>query len=194
VQFLKETLPTWAKEIQKGYLKLFVLMLLSKKPLHGYEIMDNVEGLTLGFWRPTAGGVYPILKKMEASGLVKGGWEKIKGIRRKIYNITPEGKNLISRALEKQKIITDAIRRLQSDFAFEFLDISPSKIPKFPSPHSFFSSFGQAETLEEKVKRLKYAKSRIEEAISRMETHLRKVDQKLIELKKTKIQPRVDSK
>lgn len=191
---MRETLPTWAKEIQKGYLKLFVLMLLSKKPLHGYEIMDNVEGLTLGFWRPTAGGVYPILKKMEASGLVKGEWEKIGGKRRKMYNITPEGKNLISRALEKQKIITDAIRRLQSEFAFEFLDISPSKIPKFPSPHSFLSSFGQAETLEEKVKRLKHAKSRIEEAINRMETHLKKVDQKLIELEKAKTHPRARSK
>jgi PadR family transcriptional regulator PadR len=184
---LKGTLPTWAKEIQKGYLKLFVLMLLSKKPLHGYEIMDSIEGLTLGFWRPTAGGVYPILKKMEAAGLIKGEWEKIRGKRRKIYTITPEGKNLISRALEKQKIITDAIRRLQSEFAFEFLDISPSKIPKFPSPHSFFSSFGQAETPEEKVKRLKYAKSRIEEAIDRMETHLKKIDQKLIELENAKI-------
>jgi PadR family transcriptional regulator PadR len=191
---LKETSPTWAKEIQKGYLKLFVLMMLSKKPLHGYEIMDNVEGLTLGFWRPTAGGVYPILKKMEASGLVKGGWEKVGGKRRKIYKITPEGKNLISRALEKQKIITDAISRLQSEFAFEFLDISPSKIPKFPSPHGFFSSFGQAETPEEKVKRLRYAKSRIEEAINRMEIHLKKVDQKLIELEKAKIQPRARSK
>jgi PadR family transcriptional regulator PadR len=190
---LKEALPTWAKEIQRGYLKLFVLMLLSKKPLHGYEIMDNVEGLTLGFWRPTAGGVYPILKKMEASGLVKGRWQKVRGKRRKIYNITPEGKNIISRALEKQKIITDAIRRLHSEFAFEFLDISPSKIPKFPSPHQFFS-FGQDEPLEEKVKRLKYAKSRIEEAINRMETHLKKVDQNLTELQKTKTQPRARAK
>ena len=111
--------------------------------------MDNIEGLTLGFWRPTAGGVYPILKKMEASGLVKGEWEKVRGKRRKIYTITPEGKNLISRALEKQKIITDAIRRLQSEFAFEFLDISPSKISKFPSPHQLFS-FGRTETIKER--------------------------------------------
>jgi PadR family transcriptional regulator PadR len=187
---LKET---WAKEIQKGYLKLFVLMLLSKKPLHGYEIMDNIEGLTLGFWRPTAGGVYPILKKMEAAGLVKGEWEKVRGKRRKIYNITPEGKNLISRALEKQKIITDAIRRLQSEFAFEFLDISPSKISKFPSPHQFFS-FERTETIKEKIKHLNYVKSRIEEAIYRMETHLEKVDQKLTKLQKTKTQSRARAK
>ena len=190
---MKGTLPTWAKEIQKGYLKLFVLMLLSKKPLHGYEIMENIEELTLGFWRPTAGGVYPILKKMEAAGLVKGEWEKVRGKRRKIYNITPEGKNLISRALEKQKIITDAIRRLQSEFAFEFLDISPSKIPKFPSPHQFFS-FGRTETIKEKIKRLNHVKSRIEEAINRMETHLEKVDKKLIELQKIKTQSRARAK
>ena len=192
---MRATSPTWAKEIQKGYLKLFVLMLLNQKPLHGYEIMDNVEELTLGFWRPTAGGVYPILKKMEGSGLVKGEWEKVRGKNRKIYKITPEGRTLISRALEKQKIITDALRRLYSKFAFEFLDISPSKIPKFPSPRDFLP-YGRrgTETIEEKVKRLKSAKSRIEEAIRRMQAHLEKLDRKLAELQKTEKQPRIHAK
>lgn len=190
---MREISPTWAKEIQKGYLKLFVLMLLSQKHLHGYEIMDNVEELTLGFWRPTAGGVYPILKKMEKSGLVKGKWEKVHGKRRKMYSITPEGRTLISRALEKQKIITNAIRRLHSEFAFEFLDIPPSKIPKFPSPKDLFS-YGRAETTEEKVKRLKSARSHVQEAIKRMQTHLEKIDRKLTELQKTGKRPRVRAK
>jgi len=192
---VREIPPTWAKEIQKGYLKLFVLMLLSQKPLHGYEIMDDVEDLTLGFWRPTAGGVYPILKKMEGRGLVKGEWEKVRGKNRKIYKITPEGRTLISRALEKQKIITDAVRRLHSEFAFKFLDISPSKMPKFPSPKGFLP-YGcrGTETIEEKVKCLKSAKSRIEEAIRRMQAHLKKLDRKLTELQKTEKQPRVRAK
>lgn len=188
--YVKRTPPAWAKEIQKGYLKLFVLMLLSQKPLHGYEIMDNVEELTLGFWRPTAGGVYPILKKMEKSSLVESEWKKVGGKRRKVYSITPEGRTLVSKALEKQKIITDAIGQLHSEFAFEFLDISPSKIPKFPSPTDFFVyRHGRAETTKEKVKRLEFAKSRVEEVIKRMQTRLKKINRKIAELQRTKKQP-----
>ncbi|MEM2630296.1 MAG: PadR family transcriptional regulator, partial [Candidatus Bathyarchaeia archaeon] len=75
----------WVKEVYKGYLRLVILMLLTKKPMHGYEIMNEVEARTLGFWRPTAGGIYPLLKKMERKGEVKSKWVKIFGRKRKIY-------------------------------------------------------------------------------------------------------------
>ena len=51
----------WLKETQKGYIRIAVLILLSKKPYHGYEIMREIKERTMGFWRPTAGGIYPIL-------------------------------------------------------------------------------------------------------------------------------------
>jgi hypothetical protein len=38
----------WLKEIRKGYIRLIVLALLSKKPHHGYEIMKEVREKTSG--------------------------------------------------------------------------------------------------------------------------------------------------
>jgi hypothetical protein len=48
----------WLRETQKGYIRIAVLILLSKKPYHGYEIMREIKERTMGFWRPTAGGLF----------------------------------------------------------------------------------------------------------------------------------------
>ncbi|HLN88481.1 MAG TPA: PadR family transcriptional regulator, partial [Candidatus Binatia bacterium] len=67
-----KTTANWLKEAQKGYIRMGVLILLNKKPSHGYEIMKEINSRTKGFWQPTAGGVYPILSDLEKSGFIKG--------------------------------------------------------------------------------------------------------------------------
>ncbi len=57
-----KTTASWLKEAKKGYIRIGVLTLLNKKPAHGYEIMKQINSRTKGFWQPTAGGVYPILR------------------------------------------------------------------------------------------------------------------------------------
>ena len=59
-----KTTANWMKEAQKGYIRMGVLILLNKKPSHGYEIMKEINSRTKGFWQPTAGGVYPILRDL----------------------------------------------------------------------------------------------------------------------------------
>ena len=36
-------LANWMKEAQKGYIRIGVLILLNKKPSHGYEIMKEIK-------------------------------------------------------------------------------------------------------------------------------------------------------
>ncbi|RLI05914.1 hypothetical protein DRO26_00715 [Candidatus Bathyarchaeota archaeon] len=175
---------SWAEELQKGYLKLLILMLLSQKPLHGYEIMNKIEERTLGFWRPTAGGVYPVLKRMEKNKLVISKWVKFKDKHRKVYEITSKGRDFINKALEKQKIIFDTIEKLRSEFVSEFMEIPPEKIPKHPSFLSLFSIGEKPLTLKQKVKRLTKIKKQLEDIIEKMETYLAEVNQKIEELEK----------
>src|SRR5207245_1930151 len=37
------------------------------------EIMDEIENMTQGWWRPSPGSVYPMLEEMVKDGLVKKG-------------------------------------------------------------------------------------------------------------------------
>ena len=43
------TVGHWLKETQKGYIRIAALILLSKKPHHGYELMKEIKVRTKGF-------------------------------------------------------------------------------------------------------------------------------------------------
>jgi DNA-binding PadR family transcriptional regulator len=47
-----------------------VVYLLSSSPKNGVELMDGVESITRGWWRPTPGSIYPLLKEMTDQGIV----------------------------------------------------------------------------------------------------------------------------
>jgi len=99
----------WRSQMQKGYLKMAVLFVLMRKPLHGYEIMKEIDKWTLGIIAPTAGGVYPTLRELEEKGLIKGEW--IPEERRRIYHITRRGKEVFKEAVEKHFELASSIRR-----------------------------------------------------------------------------------
>jgi DNA-binding PadR family transcriptional regulator len=62
--------PPWAFISRRG-LREVVLWLLSDRPMNGAEIIRAVEEFTWGFWKPSPGSVYPLLKQLEAEGLVR---------------------------------------------------------------------------------------------------------------------------
>lgn len=80
--------PAPKKIIPQGMLKFFVLLALSKKPCHGYELMQRILKKTKT-WKPTAGSIYPLLHSLKKNGLVKEAGEEEKKI---IYSITELGK------------------------------------------------------------------------------------------------------
>lgn len=57
---------------RKGYMGMALLLMINERPLTGYEIMRTMYETTQGFWRPTPGGVYPVLKKLESEGSFAG--------------------------------------------------------------------------------------------------------------------------
>ncbi|MBI3840945.1 MAG: PadR family transcriptional regulator [Thaumarchaeota archaeon] len=56
---------------RKRGLRVMVLTILHASPKNGVEIMDGVEAMTRGWWRPSPGSVYPLLEQLENDGLVK---------------------------------------------------------------------------------------------------------------------------
>jgi DNA-binding PadR family transcriptional regulator len=64
-----------------------VLALLAERPMHGYEMIKEIEERTGGIWKPSAGSIYPTLALLEDEGLVRG--EESEGKRR--FTLTDEG-------------------------------------------------------------------------------------------------------
>lgn len=76
----------------RGMLSFQILWLLSKKPMHGDGLAEEI-GKRRGD-KPKAGTIYPALKELKESGLIKGS-KKGKVIT---YSLTPSGRRALNNA------------------------------------------------------------------------------------------------
>src|SRR3984885_479893 len=74
---------------RRGDVRAAVLALLADRPMHGYEMIKEIEERTEGAWTPTAGSIYPMLQLLEDEGLIRG--EDIDGKRR--FSLTDAGRS-----------------------------------------------------------------------------------------------------
>ena len=50
---------------------MWVITMLSRAPKNGAEIMQEIEGMTQGWWRPSPGSVYPLLDELVQDGVIR---------------------------------------------------------------------------------------------------------------------------
>src|SRR3989442_11942552 len=84
----------------KGLLRYYILHKIAQKPIHGYEIIQDIDRQTEGCWRPGAGSLYPILKKLVSEGLIKADPEPSAEATRRVYHMTPKGVESLAHAKE----------------------------------------------------------------------------------------------
>jgi DNA-binding PadR family transcriptional regulator len=174
----------WLKETQKGYIRIATLILLSKRPHHGYEIMKEIKERTGGFWRPTAGGIYPILKNLKESGYIKGEWDAETRRRKRIYVITEAGRNVLKRAIAKENQLAATMRSLFEEYMKSVLDVDMQLDPPLKIPLPLSELLGETdETGEDSIKRLEERSSQMQEMIRQMEKNLTAIKKRIRKLK-----------
>lgn len=80
--------PAGERFMGRGDLKYALLGLLRERPMHGYEMIKQLEEQASGFYTPSAGAVYPTLQLMEDRGWVTS--QVVDG--KKVYTITDAGR------------------------------------------------------------------------------------------------------
>ncbi|GAA1874596.1 PadR family transcriptional regulator [Paeniglutamicibacter psychrophenolicus] len=78
----------------RGEVRAAVLALLAEQPMHGYQIIREIEERSHGSWKPSAGSVYPTLQLLSDEGIVST--EESNG--RKIYSLTEAGREEVAEA------------------------------------------------------------------------------------------------
>lgn len=78
----------------RGDVRVAVLALLVEKPMHGYQIIREIEERSGGSWKPSAGSVYPTLQLLADEGLISA--EESNG--RKTYALTEAGREEVATA------------------------------------------------------------------------------------------------
>lgn len=72
---------------RRGNVRAAILALLTERPMHGYEMIQELDQRTGGVWRPSPGSVYPTLQLLEDEGLIVS--QEAGG--RKAYTLTEAG-------------------------------------------------------------------------------------------------------
>ena len=175
---LEEKASGWMKETQKGYIRIAVLILLNKKPHHGYEMMKTVHERTSGFWKPTAGGIYPILQDLEKSGYVKGEWDYQTKRKRKIYTITVKGKKILEHALAKENRLVATMMDLFKEYMKDVLDVNVNQT-EIPRPPNLLALF-----LEERKEKPEDTKKILESKRAQMEDMIKNLQKELLQINK----------
>ena len=89
-----------------GLLRLLVLHLLGQGPSYGNQLMERVGELTGGLVGVNPNTMYPLLRALEAEGLVAGEWEHPERRSRRFYRLTEPG------AGERDRLVSEIAPRL----------------------------------------------------------------------------------
>lgn len=72
----------------RGDVRSAILALLVDEPMHGYQIIHEIEKRSDGSWKPSPGSVYPTLQMLTDEGLLVAN----EADGRKTYSLTASGK------------------------------------------------------------------------------------------------------
>jgi PadR family transcriptional regulator PadR len=71
---------------------LLVLHLIRREPAYGNRLIEEIEAITEGVITVNPNTIYPLLRDLEARGLIEGEWEHPDRRTRRFYSITPAGR------------------------------------------------------------------------------------------------------
>lgn len=87
---------------ERGWIQFLILRLLYERPMHGYQLMEELEKRDFVLEdRLKPGAIYTILRRMEARGMVESEWERTdSGPDRRTYRVAESGKEALKHGLE----------------------------------------------------------------------------------------------
>ena len=89
-----------------GLLALLVLHYTAHEPTYGNRLIERIEALTEGALRVNPNTMYPLLRSLEAQGLLAGRWEDPERRGRRFYRATAKGR------AERSRLAADLALRL----------------------------------------------------------------------------------
>jgi PadR family transcriptional regulator PadR len=88
---------------------LLVLHLMRDEPVYGNRLMGAIEEMTEGVISVNPNTIYPLLRDMEARGLIEGAWEHPDRRTRRFYSITKAGRAELMRLRDQLEPFLDSV-------------------------------------------------------------------------------------
>jgi PadR family transcriptional regulator PadR len=112
-------------EVLRGPIKsktlfpVLILHLLEGGPDYGYGLMQRIDALCAGLVAVNTNTIYPLLRRLEERGFISGKWEHPTKRSRRLYSITPAGRERLGRIKAHMRpyldVIASAVERLRDE-------------------------------------------------------------------------------
>ncbi|MCM3267968.1 PadR family transcriptional regulator [Paenibacillus elgii] len=102
----------WTSQVRRGILEYCILLLVSKQPRYGYELVTLLDR-----WEPlavTEGTLYPLLRRLLKENYIESFWrESEAGPPRKYYSLTADGRLLLEAMSREWNKLDAAVYQIQ---------------------------------------------------------------------------------
>src|SRR6476620_6600946 len=88
---------------------LLVLHLIEREPAYGNRLIEEIEDITNGVISVNPNTIYPLLRDLEARGLIEGQWEHPDRRTRRFYSMTAAGRKEYRRLVEEVEPFLDSV-------------------------------------------------------------------------------------
>jgi len=130
--------PSPAEELLRGPIKsktvfpALILHLLDAGPEHGFALMGRIEAVCSGILAVNTNTIYPLLRRLEERGFITGEWDHPTKRARRIYSITPAGRERLTRIKTNMLPYLDhlaaSVERLRAELYGRAMDDEPLNI------------------------------------------------------------------
>lgn len=105
-------LKKFQKELSSGTVSLALMAVLAKarEPLYGYLIAKELEQVGQGVLSGKQSALYPVLRNLEAAGLLESHVEpSMAGPPRRYYRINPQGREVLEQWIQAWRATRDSV-------------------------------------------------------------------------------------
>ncbi len=116
---------------ERGWIQLLTLRVINEEPMHGYQLIDEMESRELvETGRFETGSIYTILNRMEKHELlISEKKEADSGRIRRVYSVTPKGVEALRKGLlavkKREKITEELVEYYEKTFAGAETPVEP---------------------------------------------------------------------
>jgi len=104
---------SYVRLLLRGVVEPLLLCIIDELlPIHGYEIARELERRSAGYFNLTASTLYSALRRLESRGLVASSWQLIAKQRRRYYELTEKGRQILAEELTQWQKFLGATERV----------------------------------------------------------------------------------
>jgi PadR family transcriptional regulator PadR len=96
---------------KRDILPMLVLHFMSQGPSYGNQLIERISGVTEGVLHVNPNTMYPLLRSLEAKGLIEGRWEHPERRSRRYYSLTVDGRREYKRLVKEVRPFLESIGR-----------------------------------------------------------------------------------